>query len=499
MSSVRAPAVAGSFYPANAGELQAMVAGFLAGVAGGSLVAVPKAIIAPHAGYVYSGPTAATVYARLAPARGRIGRVVLIGPSHRVAFRGLALCGATAYASPLGTVTIDRPMLEHLARLPSVGLLDAAHAQEHSLEVHLPFLQMVLGESFQLVPVVAGDATPDEVAGLLDAAWGGPETLIVVSTDLSHYLDYDTCRRVDAVTVRAVETLDPQAIGDDAACGRVPVRGLLVTAKRRGMAVQTVDVRNSGDTAGSRDRVVGYGAWAFLETSACVAGACVAGDARAAEEAGTTAGDEGDDGAALLGRHGGTLLRLSALSIRHGLATGQPVTVTPQGVPPDLAAHGAAFVTLTRNGQLRGCIGSPQAWRPLVDDVVDNAFKAAFKDPRFRPLLREEVPGLELSVSVLTAPRPMAFTDQEDLLSRMRPGVDGLIFEDRGHRGLFLPQVWESLPDPVEFLSHLKRKAGLAPDHWSPTVTVRRFTANAIKSRDLPDASKLWTDDMANA
>ncbi|MBI4967006.1 MAG: AmmeMemoRadiSam system protein B [Rhodospirillales bacterium] len=265
MGAVRQPAVAGMFYPGEPGELSRVVAGYLGQADPAPAPGpAPKALIVPHAGYIYSGPIAASAYALLAPLQGRIDRVVLIGPSHRVAFRGLAVSSAAAYAMPGGAIALDRAAIDVVLRLPGVGTLDPAHTQEHSLEVHLPFLQAVLGE-FALVPVVAGDADAETVAALLDALWGGPETLIVISTDLSHYLDYEAARRLDAATAQAIEHLDGRAIGSEQACGRVPVRGLLAVAKRRGLAVRRLDLRNSGDTAGPRDRVVGYGAWAFYE------------------------------------------------------------------------------------------------------------------------------------------------------------------------------------------------------------------------------------------
>lgn len=262
MAAIRRPAVAGSFYPAEPRQLRETVRGYLAAAGDGG--PVPKAIIAPHAGYIYSGPVAASAYARLRPARGHIRRVVLIGPSHRVPFRGLAVTDAHGYGTPLGDIAIDHAAVKALRALPEVTVLDAAHGPEHSLEVHLPFLQEVLG-AFKLVPIVAGSAAPEVVAQALEAVWGGDETLIVVSSDLSHYLDYDSARRLDGRTVRAIEDLDPAAIGHDQACGRVPIAGLLTVAKRRGMSIHTLDVRNSGDTAGPRDGVVGYGAWALLE------------------------------------------------------------------------------------------------------------------------------------------------------------------------------------------------------------------------------------------
>lgn len=260
MSSVRPPAVAGTFYPADPVTLRREVRQLLDHAE--RIAARPKAIIAPHAGYVYSGPVAATAYAPMRDLAGVVQTVVLMGPSHRVGFRGIAYGSADAYETPLGRVTVDRAALQKIADLPWVGLLDQAHALEHSLEVQLPFLQEVLGE-FRLVPLVAGAATPEQVSEVLERLWGGPETLIVISSDLSHYLEYAAAQRLDRATSAAIEALQPESIGEEQACGRVPVRGLLRSARQRGLRARTLDLRNSGDTAGGRDRVVGYGAYVF--------------------------------------------------------------------------------------------------------------------------------------------------------------------------------------------------------------------------------------------
>jgi AmmeMemoRadiSam system protein B len=259
MAGIREPVVAGLFYPAEPGALRDEVRRYLSAAAT-SGEAPPKAIIAPHAGYVYSGPVAGTAYARLAALRGTVRRVVLLGPCHRVAFRGIAASSAERFRTPLGDIATDTAALEALARFPQVNLLDAAHAQEHSLEVHLPFLQEVLGD-FTLVPLVVGDATAAEVAEVLEALWGGPETLVVISSDLSHYHDYPTARARDAATTRAIEALRLENLDHEDACGRTPIIGLLEVARRHGYTVENVDLRNSGDTAGPRDRVVGYGAY----------------------------------------------------------------------------------------------------------------------------------------------------------------------------------------------------------------------------------------------
>ncbi len=259
--TVRTPAVAGLFYPADAQELRTMVRHFIAQIKPSS-EPVPKAIIAPHAGYIYSGPIAATVYARLTPARDTINKVVLLGPSHRVALRGLASSGMINFATPLGNIPVNRQAINEIISLSQVSEQERAHVQEHSLEVHLPFLQEVLGD-FTVVPLVVGDATPEEVGEVLEKLWGGEETLIVISSDLSHYRDYKTAQTMDTLTSKAIENLRPEDIHYEQACGRAPISGLLHVARARGMQAQTVDLRNSGDTAGSKDQVVGYGAYVF--------------------------------------------------------------------------------------------------------------------------------------------------------------------------------------------------------------------------------------------
>ena len=254
----RQPAVAGSFYPGDSRQLHLMVDQYLSDAATDGRV--PKAIIVPHAGYIYSGPIAASAYARLIKAHDRITRVVLVGPSHRLAFSGLAVSRATTFATPLGPVLVDQEAVHAIVRLPFVEYMDRAHAYEHSLEVQLPFLQEVL-DNFAIVPIVAGDATPEQVSQVLDALWGGDETLIVISSDLSHYHDYATAQQLDKSTSRAIEQLRYEQLSSESACGKVPVSGLLKLAREQSLSVTAIDLRNSGDTAGDKDSVVGYGAY----------------------------------------------------------------------------------------------------------------------------------------------------------------------------------------------------------------------------------------------
>ncbi|MDH5328004.1 MAG: AmmeMemoRadiSam system protein B [Gammaproteobacteria bacterium] len=255
---IRQAAVSNMFYPGDPQQLRQTLQTLLQPVSMQSVA--PKAIIAPHAGYIYSGPVAASAYRRLETVRSSITRVVLLGPSHRVPLFGCACSGATAFATPLGDIPLDQAAIESATTLPFVKVMDQAHSLEHSLEVHLPFLQMAL-DRFSLVPIVVGDCPQDQVAILLEQLWGGEETLIVISSDLSHYHDYETAKRLDAVTCQAIESLDINKIDSQHACGAVPLKGLLCLLKRKSLKATLVDCRNSGDTAGPRHEVVGYAAF----------------------------------------------------------------------------------------------------------------------------------------------------------------------------------------------------------------------------------------------
>lgn len=265
MHIVRPAAVAGTFYPGLPDLLSSTLANLLATARAQTedLPTPPKALIVPHAGYIYSGAMAALAYAQLRALRQTIRRVLLLGPVHRVPVRGLALPGATAFATPLGTVGVDPAAVAALTQLPQVVSSPAAHAQEHALEVQLPFLQTVL-DDFQLLPLAVGDATPDEVAEVLEALWGGPETLIVISSDLSHYRSYAAAQRMDQDTVQRILALEGP-LNHDQACGGTPINGLLLAARHHGLAPRLLGLGNSGDTAGDKHQVVGYTAMAFME------------------------------------------------------------------------------------------------------------------------------------------------------------------------------------------------------------------------------------------
>ncbi|MCG8379248.1 MAG: AmmeMemoRadiSam system protein B [Proteobacteria bacterium] len=428
--SIRRPAVAGSFYPGNAAELNNMLDRYLADQSVD--IEPPKAIIAPHAGYIYSGPIAASVYANIAKIKSQISTVVLLGPAHRVYVKGIAMVSNTHFATPLGNVSIDIKALDKIQEHPFVEVLDIAHQQEHSLEVHIPFLQKVLGD-FSLVPLLVGDAEPEQVATILDELWGGDETLIVISSDLSHYLEYNAACKIDSDTTKLIENFEYKKIGPKRACGCMPMRGLLRLAQEKNMLIKTLDLRNSGDTAGSKDRVVGYGAYAlFTKTNSIL-----------------------NDADKKL------VFSIIHESIESGLKQGKKLKPNIKNYAKHLQKKLAVFITLKINGQLRGCIGTTEAQMSLIEAVAHYAHAAAFSDPRFKPLTEEEYNKLDISLSILTPASVINFSDEQDLIRQLRPELDGLIIAKGNAKATFLPSVWESIPSANRFVEELKRKAGI--------------------------------------
>lgn len=454
--AIRPAAVAGQFYPGTAAALRRAVMSALDAAGTHKSAVVPKMLLVPHAGYVYSGPVAAHAYAALDPARQRIRRVVLLGPAHRVALRGLAAPTVDGFETPLGRVALDRAALDMLADLPQVVADDRAHAAEHSLEVQLPFLQTVLAH-FTLVPLAVGHASAAAVAQVLERLWGGDETLIVISSDLSHYLPYEQARAVDRDTVDAILRLDPALEGEQA-CGATPLAGALLAARAHGLVPRLLDLRNSGDTAGDRARVVGYCAVAFEPRSERV---------RQPDDTGAQAASD-SLGPALIAR------------ARNAIADALNLPTGPEPAHAALAEPGATFVTLRHGGRLRGCIGTLEARRPLDHDVRMHALAAAFQDARFEALREDEFDALEIEVSLLEPSEPLDVGSEAEALCALQPGVDGVTLEYRGRRATFLPQVWEQLGSPQAFLAALKRKAGLPEDFWAEQLRLWRYRVRSF-------------------
>ncbi len=437
----RAPAIAGTFYPKEPAALQQMIWQMLGEMPPVSLPGL-KALLVPHAGYVYSGPIAGRGYAALFARRQRIRRVILLGPAHRVAVNGMVVPAAVSWLTPLGTVRIDLAARQQALALPGVVADDVPHAPEHCLEIHLPFLQTVLPD-VPVLPVLVGRCPAAQVAALVDALWGGEETLFLLSTDLSHYLPYEEAVPKDQATVDRCLQKKTDLQGQEA-CGASPLNGFFTSRQAQRLQAQGLNYRNSGDTAGDKLRVVGYASIAYLDPEA------------------------------LLGEQ---LLQLARGVI--AARFGAPMPSLPDA--PFWHQPVATFVTLTQSGRLRGCIGSLQAHRTLLDDLVHNAQAAAFSDPRFSPLTPAELSQTRVEVSWLSAPASLVFKDETEALAQLRPGVDGLILEEGHHRATYLPQVWEQLSDPIQFLSQLKQKAGLPASYWSNNLRLSRYTVKKWK------------------
>ncbi|NRF69335.1 AmmeMemoRadiSam system protein B [Aquincola sp. S2] len=451
MAATRPAAVAGMFYPAEPAALRRSVARHLAQTrAEPPRARPPKLLVLPHAGYVYSGDCAAQGMALLGPWRERIRRVVLLAPAHRVPLHGLALPAETVFETPLGTVPLDLAAMDDLRDLPQVLHSSAAHAHEHAIEVQLPFLQTVLGDGFTLVPLVVGHATPDDVAAVVRRLWGGDETLVIVSSDLSHYLSEAAAQARDHATVERILHFD-QALDGDEACGAAALNGTLQIARAERLEPRLLAQCTSADSPeGDRRRVVGYAAIAFEPVA------------------------PQDDPATL-----GPALLAAA---REAIAKALGLDPAPVRDLPDFEQPGATFVTLrSADGRLRGCVGRLEAVRPLGADVRSNAVAAAFHDGRFAPLTLAEWPGLQIEVSLLGPAVEIPAHDEAEALAALRPGIDGVILDWRDSRATFLPQVWEELPDPTAFLRALKHKAGLPPDFWAPGVKLSRYSVEKFE------------------
>jgi hypothetical protein len=456
---VRKPAVAGQFYPADPAKLRGEIEQYLHGK--NVRITPPLLLISPHAGYVFSGPVAGTGYATIDKST---KTVILLGPPHHKWVAGLSIAPVDAYETPLGKVPLNAEIVKELRKSPLISADRTADAPEHSIEVQIPFLQVMLS-SFSIVPILVGDADPEKAADLL-LPYAKPGTLIVASSDLSHYHASGEAKAIDRKTIDAVLAGKTGAELD--ACGEHPIRIVMSLAKRLGLSPVLLDARNSFETApgfGSEDRVVGYASIAFVSKNAGTQPAASAAPAVTAEQ--KPAGDVPEDAQKFL-------LRLARESLV--AAVKEQARPSPTNTPIFTRENSGCFVTLTKGGQLRGCIGYIEGIKPLFEAVIDNAKNAALEDPRFSPVTADELGDIKIEVSVLTKPAPLAYTDPKDLLSKLVPGQDGIILQKGFNQSTFLPQVWEQLPDKVEFLEHLSVKGGMSRDGWK-TANVKRYHA----------------------
>jgi AmmeMemoRadiSam system protein B/AmmeMemoRadiSam system protein A len=454
---VRSPAVAGLFYPSGPEELRQTVLALLRKANGVGMPAKIRALVSPHAGYIYSGIVAAAGYKQIDPS---IKTVVLLGPSHRVPLRGASIAGVKAYRTPFGDVPLSRLTLT-LQELTLFESIPEAHAREHSLEVQLPFLQMVL-KDFEIVPILTHRADPKALATAL-APHIREDTLVVASSDLSHYYSSETAISLDQICTNAVLGGRLSDMAQCEACGKQAVLTLMHIAKIKDWHAALIDYKNSGDTAGSKNRVVGYASIGFLdgkEVSRKMKETLSAQDRKA-------------------------LLKLARSAIEAKLVKGATVEA-PESPCGALTQQRGCFVTLQKRGQLRGCIGTIEPCSSLLECVEGNAQNAAFHDPRFPPLSQGELSEIEIEVSVLSVPERMHFKDGQDLKAKLEPNVHGVILSRGLSRSTFLPQVWKQLPDKEQFLEHLCVKGGMSSKAWQdPDTRVEVYHAEAFGEHDL--------------
>ncbi len=483
------PAVAGLFYPAHPEDLAKRVDQLLADPKAPQAVEIPadqklRGLICPHAGYEYSGPVAAVGYRQL---RGRdIRTVVVMAPSHTAQFQGASIPDVEAYRTPLGFVPLSpkaaqlrqqppfstktkakvvRPLFwrQSPKQLPPFGQEDE-HTFEHSLEVHLPFLQRVL-KQFQLIPIVFGQVDPKQVADALEK-YLDDRTLVVASSDLSHYHPYETAVDLDRTCLEAIRRMDLEWAADQEACGIGPILALMHLAKKRQWTPKVLDYRNSGDTTGERFRgVVGYAAVAFIEGQA--------------EAAGQPPNLQPPSEHSPEERK--FLLELARKALVESVCSRGLPEVAETEVPERLRTPAGCFVSLHKQGQLRGCIGHIFPKSPLYKAVMENAMRAALSDFRFPSVKPDELPQIDIEISILTVPRKLQADSPQEILRKLRPGVDGVVLRQGQRMATYLPQVWKDLPDKENFLRHLAQKAGLPPEAWQePNTEILTYQAEVF-------------------
>ncbi len=448
---IRKPVYAGSFYPGTRSELTTFIEELTNRAKQTNVQNLPhtsiKALIMPHAGYIYSGLTAAHI--SLVLKENQFNRVIVLAPDHRVGFKGGAISDVTAYETPLGLIPLNEDAVRLRRNKYLFQTIPASDRLEHSVEVVLPFLQYYL-KKFELIPIVIGPGNIDSYSAALDPLFD-KKTLLVASSDLSHYLPYSEAVDRDRKTIQMILNLNAGKLlkQDNAACGKIPILIVINMARRHGWPPIFLHYSNSGDTAGDHSRVVGYAAIAFYGGSSM---------------------QKNNNTTRHLSKHQGQALgRLARKAIMEKLGLKSAKTESDPMTDNCFQEHRGTFVTLTINKQLRGCIGNLESTESIMAGIKRNAVNAAFHDPRFAPLKADELDQVGIEISILTEPQPLEYRGSKDLLTKLRPHVDGVILRKGTASATFLPQVWEQLPEPEHFLSHLCRKAGLSADTWEKT------------------------------
>lgn len=472
----RFPIAAGVYYPSSAEETKSQVDALLAAARGhfkSESEKFPKAVIVPHDSLLSeSGRVAAAAYAALMKIKPFVRRVVIVAsPQHGRHF-GVLLSSARYWALPSGRrFETDGALIEKLKQIQGIDYDDAVFEAEEAIEAQLPFVAAVFRPDVKIVPLLVGDAGIDQVSDMIDLIWGGSETAIVFVSDMAQGESVSKTAEKDERTARILEKKEEIPLGKDRLSAPRPVEGLLAYLRETGGEIRRLDLQTGFGLFS--EKVKGYGAFAVYENDA----------------AAQSSKEETEN---LLKENQNALLRVAAQSIVSGFERGRPLRVRLARYPDALRQKGATFVSIYCGGALCGSAGSAEAVRPIIDDIAENAYAAAFSDFRFNPLTQEELQNVEISISLLTRRTRIKFSDEADLLNQIRPKTDGLVVRERANTALFLPQIWDSFSSPKEFLAHLKRKAGLPPDYLSPTLKVYRFEVIDISSGDLEDPASIW-------
>ncbi len=456
MEKIKEPSIAGTFYPDDAISLINLIESFKQ-ESRNYYDYSTRAVIVPHAGLVFSGRLS---YEGINQLDKNIENIFIIAPAHRISFEGIALTSYDKWKTPLGDIEVNQDINKELEAEFGALYRDDTISPEHSLEIEVPVIQSVF-DKVKIVPIlIGGHVRPHDISKIISKYYTDNKNGFVISSDLSHFLDENKAKELDQTTAQMIETGNIRNFQYEMACGAIGITGLVEFANQNQFTMIRIDMANSGDVNGDKSRVVGYGAW-FLY--------------------------EGDKNEFIKIYHSDFVIGLCKTVIK-SVFDKKPLTILYPQVFDEL---GACFVTLEQNGQLRGCIGSLIAHRPLVNDLAENAKNAAFNDTRFRPVNADDANHLKVNVSLLSNPRQITFSGEEDLLEKITPYLDGIIIRDGNRQSTFLPSVWEQIPDKQEFLKALKQKAGFSADYFSPTFEAYRYETIYIKEDDLESEAEI--------
>ncbi len=407
-----------------------------------------RAVIVPHAGLIYSGRVA---YEGISQIDKNVKNLFIFAPSHRVGFDGIALSSYDFWRTPLGEIELNQDICKALSEKYEAIFYDEAIAQEHSIEVEVPIIQSIFSD-VKIIPVLIGKEQPAKIRDIIENYYQNPENGFVISSDLSHFLTDEKAQEIDKTTAQMIESGNISNFKFEQACGAVGIAGLVEFSNKNHFSMIRIDMSNSSETSEDKSRVVGYGSWFLYE------------------------GDKNH----FIGQYWSDfVIGLCRLMIKSSFEKKTMQISYPQVFDQ----WGACFVTLEKDGHLRGCIGSIVAHQPLITDLIQHARDAAFNDRRFKPVTEDEIDSLKINVSILTDPRRINFVSEQDLINKIVPGRDGIIIKDGDKQAVYLPSVWEEIPDKKEFLKSLKVKAGMSEDYFSKTFEAYNFEAIYIKEK----------------